>query len=87
MSLFPLPLVLCELTFFSNRPFPSCTKPPFQSEVKGKAIYMKMTFILLQILSLVLKVKVFELRNGLLYFYSWITNRNFFGGEWEGTFL
>ena len=32
--------------FFSNRPFPSCTKPPFQSEVKCKAIYMKMTFIL-----------------------------------------
>ena len=49
LCLFPLPLVLCELTFFSNRPFPSRTKPPFQSEVKCKAIYMKMTFILLQV--------------------------------------
>ena len=46
---FLFPWSSASLLFFSNRPFPSCTKPPFQSEVKCKAIYMKMTFILLQV--------------------------------------
>ena len=28
-----------EYTIGSNRPFPSCSKPPFQSEAKCKDIY------------------------------------------------
>ena len=60
-----------------NRPFASCPKPLFHNEAKCEAIDMKILFfILMQIklvftrkvlhLSLIFKVRVLELRNGLL---------------------
>ena len=62
-----------------NRPFASCPKPLFHNEAKCEAIDMKILFfILMQIklifttkvlhlaYSLIFKVRVLELRNGLL---------------------
>ena len=38
-----------KVTTLCNRPFPTCSKPLFQSEATCKAIELKMIFILTQI--------------------------------------
>ena len=56
----PLPITPFALSFFNNRPFPSSSKPLFQSEANCEAIdfHMKKRFAL----NLVLKVRVLGTR-------------------------
>ena len=62
--------------WYCNRPFPSSTRPPFQSEAKCEVFVMKISFIHIAIgtnyhnknfaLRLALKERLRELGNGLL---------------------